>query len=269
MNLLSNNKKMDRNIRRDKKQEKKYIKTTRTNILGAKTSFATLESYRSVRTNIMFSLPDETGCRNIVVTSAMPGDGKTTTCINLAITFGQAGKKVLVIDCDMRCPRIHLYLGSDNEAGLSNVLAGFADVDEVVRHKEGVYFITAGLIPQNPAELLSSQKMEKLIEKLSESYDYIFFDTPPLAFVADAVTFLKNISGVILIARQKYTLHHAIEAAVSALTFANAKVLGFILNDADSEEINYKKRKYGNNHYQHSYYYNNHDYYRNQRGKYR
>lgn len=262
MSIFNKKNKVDKGLQKGKKQEEKYIKATRVNILGSKTSFATLEAYRSARTNIMFSLPDEGKCKNIVITSAMPGDGKTTTCINLAITFAKSGRKVLVVDCDMRCPRIHLYLSDSNEAGLSNVLAGLAELDEIIRNKEGIDFITAGHIPQNPAELLSSRKMEKLIETLSERYEYILFDTPPLAFVSDAVTFLKNISGVILIARQKYTVHHAIDAAISALTFANAKVLGFILNDADFEELNYKKKRYGRGKYKYGYYNNNYDYYR-------
>ncbi len=265
MSIFKLRRKEDKVIKKVQKSEEKYIKKTRINILGSKTAFSTLEAYRSARTNIMFSLPDEENCKSIVITSAMPGDGKTTSCINLALTFAQSGRKVLVVDADIRCPRVHLYLHDQNEKGLSNYLVGLAEIDEIIKNKEGIDFITAGHIPQNPAELLSSKKMEVLVKELSNNYDYVFYDTPPLAFVSDAVTFLKNISGVILIARQKYTVHHAIEAAISALNFANAKVLGFILNDADFEEMNYKKRRYGRGKYKYGYY-NNYDYYRSYTG---
>jgi Mrp family chromosome partitioning ATPase len=119
------------NKKRQKNQEE-YDRLNKENLITNRSDFLTLESYRAARTNIMFSLPDEKGCKKIVITSAMPGDGKTTTSINLALIFAQTGARVLLIDADLRLPMIHHYLDIPNNNGLSNVLAGLADVNDVI-----------------------------------------------------------------------------------------------------------------------------------------
>lgn len=235
----------NRKLRKKNKLEEKHIKLTRMNILTNEAGFSTVEAYRSARTNIMFSLVNEQRCKNVIITSAMPGDGKTTTCINLAIIFAQAGSNVLVIDADLRRPRVHTYFDLENRCGLSNVLIGEEQLDNVIQKKDGIDFISSGQIPHNPTELLSSKKMEEVMGVLSQKYDYIFYDTPPIALVTDAATFINRTSGCILVARQNYTVHKAVSAAVAALKFANAKILGFILNDAEQENYSYVKKKYG------------------------
>lgn len=242
------------NKKRQKNQEE-YDRLNKENLITNRSDFLTLESYRAARTNIMFSLPDEKGCKKMVVTSAMPGDGKTTTSINLALIFAQTGARVLLIDADLRLPMIHHYLDIPNNNGLSNVLAGLADVNDVIVKKSGIDLITAGHIPQNPTELLSSDAMTNLVENLSKDYDYIIIDTPPVGVLIDAVAILKPVSGVILVVRQDYTIIKAINSALTALEFANAKILGFILNHASVAEYSYKKKKYKYNRYRYDYYY--------------
>ena len=216
----------------------------RISVIGEKTNFSTVEAYRTARTNLMFSLIDEEGCKKVVLTSAMPGDGKTITCINLAITFAQAGLRVLLVDCDLRRPRVHVYLDRECENGLGDVLIDMCTVDEVLMSSKGIDFIPAGQMSQNPAELLSSKKMKSIINELSENYDYIFFDTPPIGLVTDVSGFMGETSGVVVVVRQNHTMHKAIEGAMSSLNFANAKILGFILNDATLDNYSKRKRPY-------------------------
>jgi capsular exopolysaccharide synthesis family protein len=235
---------LDRRMKKRLKDEAQYVNDTRRGIIRSSTGFDTIEAYRSARTNIMFSLVDEEGCKRLIFTSAMAGEGKTTTCINLAVTFARTGANVLVIDADLRLPKIHTYFELDNTRGISDALAGLAQLDDIIQTKDGIDFITAGYIPQNPAELLASRKMEETIRKLSARYDYIFLDTPPVGVVTDAAAIARLSSGVIFVIRQNYTLHSAVEAAFSGLNFANAKVLGFILNDAESPTAKYMKQRY-------------------------
>lgn len=204
-------------------------------ILNEDTAFDVVEAYKATRTNIMFSLNNETGCKKIVITSPTAGEGKTTTCINLAKVFAQNGVRVLVIDADLRAPRIHKYLKLENEFGLSNVLAGFKKLDECIRKDVSVNLdcITSGAVPPNPVELISANNMTRLLDDLEGKYDYVFIDTPPLNIVTEALVLSKLVTGVILVTRQKYTMYKMVERAINSLKFADAKILGFILNDAD------------------------------------
>lgn len=226
-----------------KQSKKKYEKHKSTlqdsmqAILHDTTPFVITEAYKSSRTNIMFAVSgDKTECKRIIVTSATPGDGKTTTCLNMAITFAQTGARVIVVDCDMRKPRIHKYLGLDKKNGLSNLLSGFITLDKAVnKNVRGTLdCIVSGPIPPNPAELLSSEMMQNLLDELSKQYDYIFLDTPPVTVVTDACSMSKFVSGVVLVVRQNYTHHQGVADAVESLKFADAKILGFIINDSQS-----------------------------------
>ena len=158
------------------------------------------------------------------MTSAEPGEGKTTTVLNLAITFAQTGSRVLVIDGDLRKPRIHRYLHFDKKNGLSDLLIGTTTLDKAIRHhkKTDVDCIPAGQIPPNPVELLSSEKMNMLLQTLSESYDYIFIDSPPVTVVSDAASVANYIDGYILVIRHNYTIHELLEKARSSLLFAES-----------------------------------------------
>lgn len=223
-------------------------------------SFAAREAYNMIRTNIIFSLIDENNCRKIMFTSALPGEGKTTTCINMAITFAQTGAKVLLIDADLRKPRLDAYMEAKNKKGLSDVLGGFCNMEEAINRNENykLDYMVSGPIPPNPTELLSSVAMEELLGKLGKEYDYIFLDTPPVTVVADAASLSKNVSGAVVVTRQNYSTHEMMTRALSALEFVGVKILGFVLNDVDNENKKgyYRKygRKYGKKYGYYSYY---------------
>jgi len=221
-------------------------------LLTDSTDFITKEAYKAARTNIRFSLSSGKGCKKIIITSASPGEGKTTTCLNLALAFAQTNAKVLIIDADLRKPRLYRHLLIERENGLSDLLCGLIEIKDAIKHCErhNLDCITSGQIPPNPAELLSSKEMEILLEELSTSYDYIFVDTPPVTVVTEAAAMAKSASGVILVIRQNSTIHESIERALLNLEMTNAKVLGFVLNGVDESSYGYKVygpkyRRYG------------------------
>jgi len=216
-------------------------KSSEKRIINSQTSFEIIEAYKAARTNIMFSLNSEKGCKKVVITSPTSGEGKTTTCINLAFTFAETGAKVLIIDSDLRAPRLHKYIKLANEKGLSNILAGFNTVDECIVHseREGLDCITSGPIPPNPVELVSMDTMKELIEELETRYDYIFIDTPPLNIVTEALILSKYATGVIVVTRQKYTMYKMVERAINSLKFASARIIGFIMNDVEDNKYVY------------------------------
>ena len=133
-------------------------------IISENTPFDIIEAYKAARTNIMFSLNHEKGCKKVVISSATSGEGKSTTCINLAKTFAEIGVRVLVLDADLRAPRVHKYLNLANEKGLSNILAGFDKLDDCLVHtsQANLDYLTSGAIPPNPVELISSEAMTTL-----------------------------------------------------------------------------------------------------------
>lgn len=216
-------------------------KSSEKRIINAKTSFEIIEAYKATRTNIMFSLNSEKGCKKVVITSPTSGEGKTTTCINLACTFAETGAKVLIIDSDLRAPRLHRYIKLINEKGLSNILAGFNEADDCIIHtnRENLDCITSGPIPPNPVELISMDSMKELIGYLEAKYDYIFIDTPPLNIVTEALILSKYATGVILVTRQKYTMYKMVERAINSLKFASARIIGFIMNDVEDNKYVY------------------------------
>ena len=191
-----------------------------------------------------------------MVTSAIPGEGKTTTAINLAISFAQTEKKVIIIDADMRKPKLHKYFDLENKVGLSNVLSGVFDEknkDFVQKtNVENLYLISSGHIPPNPIELLASEKMEELINKLSEEYDFVIIDTPPVNIVSDALVLSKNVTGYIMVTRSNYTEYSALDEAMAKFELASVKPLGVVLND-----FNLKQQKYvARGKYKYKSYYN-------------
>ena len=211
-------------------------------ILNAETSFHVKEAYKAARTNTMFSLAGK-GCKKIAITSSFPGEGKSTTCLNLAITFAQTGSKVLVIDGDMRKPTVHKKLDMINENGLSHLLGDFCKLEEAIIHTtyENLDVITSGHIPPNPAELLASESMSQLLGELEQRYDYIFIDTPPLNLVTDATVLSSIVSGTALVVRQGITHHKDIQDALGKLEFSHAKILGFILHEVKEGKGAYGK----------------------------
>ncbi len=228
------------------------------NILSDETPFVIRESYKMARTNIIFSVSGSNAhnCKLIAVTSATPGEGKTTSTINIAIAFSQTGSKVLVIDCDLRKPRIHRYIGVKNKTGLTTVISGQATLSEAINKdvKKDFDILTSGEIPPNPAELLSSERMKEVIEELSQKYDYIFFDTPPVTVVTDASALSPFVDGIMIVVRQNHTDHESLSSAINLLNIANAKIIGFFVNDVT------KKSRYGTYHNKYGYGYGYGDY---------
>ena len=204
-------------------------------------NFFAEESYKAVRTNIMFSLSDSDECKVIAITSPNQNEGKTTTIINTAYTFTQTDAKVLVIDADLRRANVHRTLGLPLKTGLSDILCGFSSPEKAIQKNAlgNLDIISSGQIPPNPAELLASPKMAELINNLKQKYDYIFIDTPPVNLVTDATVLSKIVSGMIIVVRQNSTTYDSMEKALSALEFANTKILGVILNDVQTNDKGY------------------------------
>lgn len=224
------------------------IEDKRKFIINDKTSFQIKEAYKALRTNIIFSLPEEDN-NKIIVTSALAGEGKSTTCINTAISFAETNKKVVILDCDLRRPNISNLLDIPMKPGLTNVLVRMNSLDDVIRKniRPNLDVITAGDIPPNPSELLDSTRMRKLIETLSEQYDYVFIDTPPVLAVTDTSIITRYCSGVLMVARHNKTDRNAVSAAVEQLLLANAKIIGGIFNGLESDGKSYKYKRYGKN----------------------
>jgi capsular exopolysaccharide synthesis family protein len=211
-------------------------------LLNENTSFHVKEAYKAMRTNVMFSVPEE-GCKVIAVTSAFPREGKSTTILNLAITFAQTGSRVLLIDADLRRPNVQKTLDANAEEGLADVLARFATIDSSIKKSqfENLDIFYSGNIPPNPAELLASKNMENLVEELKKCYDYIFIDIPPVNVVTDASVISRLTHGIILVTRQDISKKYEVAEALNKLKFVNAKVLGLVLNDITFQG----KGKYG------------------------
>lgn len=208
----------------------------RRQILNEKTPFATREAYRTLRTNIRFALQGE-GCKKFCITSSSQGEGKSITMLNLAITFAEAGQRVLLIDADMRRPAVARLLVEKSTPGLSNILAGLATEQEALRKEvyPNLDVIYSGDIPPNPAELLDSDRMRELLEKLSKWYDYILVDTPPVNIVSDASVVGNMLDGVLVLARQGRSRKESLKRAVNHLELAGVKVLGCIFNGVPNE----------------------------------
>lgn len=204
------------------------------------------EQYRTIRTNIQFSSIDAE-IKSLMVTSAGPGEGKSTTTANLAVVFAQQGKKVLLIDADMRKPTVHYTFRIENTVGLTNVLTKQATFENAVNQSdiENLDVMSSGPIPPNPAELLGSNAMKELLESLYEAYDIVLFDTPPVLAVADAQILANKTSGVILVTNSGKTDIGAAQKAKELLNNAKGKLLGVVLNN--------KKVKQGNYYYYHYY----------------
>ena len=210
-------------------------------VIDDNSSFRTLESYKAARTNIMFSLPKSDKGKIIVISSSEPAEGKTTTAINLAYTFSCTDSKVILIDCDLRKPRVHRYLKEKKDIGISNVLCGFCTLDEAIKKnvKGSLDCITVGETPANSTELLMSDEMNNVLEELSQRYDYIFIVTPPIVLVTDAIILAKKSSGMIIVARQDYSSYDMLDKTIEIIKNSNIKLLGFIMNCADKKNGSY------------------------------
>lgn len=203
------------------------------------------EQYRAIRTNIEYSNVDQ-NTKTILVTSSDKNEGKTTTVSNLAVSFANLNKKVLLIDCDLRNASIHKMFRLNNIYGLTDILAKDRAVDKCIQETEleNLYVLTAGAIPPNPAEILSSEKMKNLIEDLKNIYDYIFIDTPPIGLVTDAGVLSSFIDGVVLVVKSESVEKKYLEETKKKLDAVDARILGAILNSYKSEQKDYNYYSY-------------------------
>lgn len=212
-------------------------------ILNHNSPWPIQEAYKALRTNITFSLPNQKG-EVIGITSAQQHDGKSTVAINTAIAFGEIGKKVLLVECDMRLPVIASRLSFRSVPGLADVLAGQAKVSEAL-HRDvrfNVDVIAAGTIPPDPTWLLQSKQMGTLIGAMQEHYDFIFIDTPPVNSVSDAMITSRYMDGFLLVVRDQKTDERAVEEALEQMRFGDAKVLGFVYFGMEQGGSHYYKK---------------------------
>ncbi|WP_246625161.1 CpsD/CapB family tyrosine-protein kinase [Fictibacillus nanhaiensis] len=198
------------------------------------------EQYRTIRTNIQFAGVDKE-FKTLMVTSAGPGEGKSTTAANLAVVLAQQGKSVLLIDGDLRKPTVHYTFKVSNIYGVTNVLTRQKTLNETVVSSKipDLDVLPSGPVPPNPSELINSKSMNQLIEDAKSSYDYILFDTPPVMAVTDAQLLSNKVDGVILVVSSGKT---QIEGAVKAkelLVHAKANLIGSVLNGKDVRNENY------------------------------
>lgn len=227
-------------------------------VLSSKSSFTYSEAFKSLRTNVEFVASTE-NLKTLMMVSTLAGEGKTTVSINLAIALAQNGKKVLLVDCDLRRPKVQRYLRikSTSQQGVSTVLSGTSDLDNSIGYIEelGIYVMLSGPIPPNPSELLASERTEKFIEELEKRFDYIICDTPPVFVVADALALSKNVDGAILIVRQDFASKNQINEAMDKLNAVDAKIIGTVLNHYNSKiDSGYKYDKYYNYNHYYEYY---------------
>lgn len=189
------------------------------------------ESFRQLRTNLQFA--NVAGhAKTILVTSSLPGEGKSTTATNLAIAVAQAGQAVCLIDADLRRPMVNEYLGLDRNAGLTTALLGAADIDELLQPwgDDNLFVLTSGQIPPNPSELLGSAEMENLIKRLESSFDMLIIDAPPLLPVTDAAVLSQHVGGVVIVVGAQKIRQPDLAKSLSALELVGSSILGVVLN---------------------------------------
>lgn len=225
-----------------RKKARKNVKTTGSeDIIKPSTSFNVIESYKQLRTNLTFAV-SVSKKKIITITSSLPGEGKSTTACNLAISMAEDNKKVIIIDCDLRKPTIHKKLKLDNRCGLSGYLSGQYSLEDALKTEvyKNLDILTSGALPPNPSELLGSEMFEKLLSELSGVYDYIIIDSPPVNIVTDTRSFAAKTAGVLLVARQNFTLYSDIVKSENNIKLANANILGVVITD-----VNVKEKRYG------------------------
>ena len=208
-------------------------------IVEKKPKSVAAEAYRSLRTNIQYSSFDKK-YQTLVVTSANPGEGKTTVAGNLALALAQGESKVLLVDCDMRRPSIHKTFKISNTYGVSDLLVGNRKLESVVhKYKENLTVISAGKIPPNPAEMLASKTMTAFLEEMKKHFDYIVLDTPPLQAVTDAQILSTKVDGTLIVVRAGVTKKEAVHNAISIINKVNGNIIGTVLNGADNSKDKY------------------------------
>ena len=197
------------------------------------------EAYRTLQSNVSFSSVDQT-LKTLTVTSPGVSEGKSTTSANLAITYSQTGQKVLLVDCDLRCPRIHHLFQLGNQKGLTNLLCLKQELEEVKqRVQDNLDVLTTGPLPPNPVELLNSQGMKQFIEATREKYDIIIFDTPPVGILTDAALIASQTDGALLVVASGKSEIDLLKQAKEQLNHAKANLIGAVMTMVPMQSKNY------------------------------
>ena len=210
----------------------------KTELVGGNISFAAAEAYKLLRTKLQFSFVEDSegDCRVIGISSALTAEGKSLTAVNLAYSLSQLGKRVLIVDCDMRRPSLSAKLPINKAPGLSDFLTGQTSADSLIQlcgikeEEKAFHAISAGRTPPNPMELLSSGRMEKMLGRLRGHYDYIILDLPPVCEVGDALAAAKLTDGMLVVVRQNFCDRIALNSAIRQFEFVDAKILGLVFN---------------------------------------
>lgn len=230
---------------KSKKRKSKLAKTGRrlVTIYDSKSIFA--EQFRTIRTNIKYTVLD-TDLKTIVVTSSIPGEGKSTNTANLGVVFAQEGKKVLIVDADMRKPTTHYTFGLRNTMGLSTILSKQSELLPAIQETPivGLHILSSGPSPPNPTELLSSKYFDAFLAEMKSCFDIILFDAPPLLSVSDAQVLSHKCDGTLLVVHAGVVEKEAVSKAKAILTATQATILGVVLNQ-------YKMPKHQRTYYEH------------------
>lgn len=231
--------------RKKLKQMSRNQKKPSSMIAATKPNSRVAEQFKTIRTNIQFSMATK-NLQTILFSSSGPFEGKSTICTNVASVFADQGKRVLVVDADMRLPSIAKIFHLENKVGLSTLMTSkHLKVKEAIQHVESVHLdvLTSGIVPPNPSELLASERMDEIIQELKQEYDLVLFDLPPIVSVTDAQILATKIDGVILVIRKDIADVEDVYKAKELLELVNANVLGAIFN---GETNNYD---YSNSYY--------------------
>jgi capsular exopolysaccharide synthesis family protein len=215
-------------------------------------SFAYVEAYKALRTNLDYIAGSTEGAKVIMITSSMPSESKTNTAVNLSVSLAQAGKKVILLDCDLRKGMLHRYLRIPRQsAGISTLLAGEASLGEALHHFQDLQIdvLTAGYVPANPSELLGSPAMGNLLKTLAANYDYVICDTAPINVVSDAAALGRYADGAVLVVSHNLVTRESALAAKAALENANVHILGAVLTQYDAKKSGSKAYTYYNYNY--------------------
>ena len=229
------------------KTENASLQAQQALLLNHRSDFFTREAAKTLRTNVSFALEQVKGGRVVQVTSSLAGEGASLTAANLALAFAQAEKRVLLVDCDLRRPRLGQLLELEAPLGLSSVLTDPDTCTAAILSTEEPHLsvLLAGAVPQNPSELLGSARMHQLLEALRQSFDYVILDSAPVNAVTDSVVLASACDGVLLTVRAGKTRQTAVKQAVQRLESAHVKPLGFVLQDAPRKNGWLNRRKNG------------------------
>ncbi len=246
------------NLRKNKRARQAQTHASPTYLLNEKSPFNLTEAFRDLKMRVSVSVPKSSGGTVIAMTSAFPNEGKTTVAANLALMFAYSNAKVLLIDADIRKGRIHKFFGGSSKGGLSEYLSSQMKKEEVIRPSgvaDNLFYIACGTHSPRPFELLESKEMQNFLQELREEYDYILVDAPPVLIVSDVLAVAPSVDGVVFVCRHESSYMGDISRALSSLKFANANVLGVVVNDYDPKAHDlgkgYKNYSYSN--YQYAY----------------